>query len=62
MSMVKNRFLALVLTVIGCCMAVNAAERMKMSTTVPPAKIPGVPVMENPLYDPEGTNESYIMK
>ena len=61
MSMVKNRFLALVLTVIGCCMAVNAAERMKMSTTVPPAKIPGVPVMENPLYDPEGTNESYIM-
>ena len=47
--MVKNRFLALVLTVIGCCMAVNAAERMKMSTTVPPAKIPGVPVMENPL-------------
>lgn len=61
MSMVKNRLLALALTVIGCCMAVNAAERMKMSTPVPHAEASSVPVMENPLYDPEGADESYIM-
>ena len=59
--MVKNRLLALALTVIGCCMAVNAAERMKMSTPVPHAEASSVPVMENPLYDPEGADESYIM-
>lgn len=61
MSVVKKHLLALALTLIGCCMAVNATERMKMTASVPPAKLPGVPVMDTPLYNPEGTDETYIM-
>lgn len=39
-------------------MSVSAAERVKMAA---PARLPGVPVMENPLYNPEGTDETFIM-
>lgn len=59
--MIKNRLITIVLAVVGCLMAVNAAERMKMATNILTAKTSDVPLLENPIYNPEGTDETFIM-
>lgn len=56
--MTKNLLLTVVFAASGCLMVANGAERVKMAA---PAKLPGVPVMEEPIYNPEGTDETYIM-
>lgn len=56
--MTKNLLLTVVFAASGFLMVANGAERVKMAA---PAKLPGVPVMEEPIYNPEGTDESYIM-
>lgn len=55
--MKKIRLLSLALIALTAAMPASAG-RVKMHA---PARLPGVPLMENPIYNPEGVDESFIM-
>lgn len=51
-----RKFLLFVFAVMSLANAVSAVERAKI-----PAYLPGVPIEDKPVYNPEGTDEAYIM-
>lgn len=59
--MLRHRIITFVLAIVGLTMAADAAGRMTLATKAQPKLLPGVPVLENPIYDPEGTDEAFIM-
>lgn len=59
--MLKHKILSIIIAIFGLTLSAGAAQRMTLATKAQPKLLPGVPVMENPIYNPEGSDEAYIM-